>query len=70
MMDFTQTRQPISDFTMPDLSEFMTTQEAATRLGFHIKTNPMMLRNKTLGDIRFGCAWLVSNFTETSISAD
>jgi excisionase family DNA binding protein len=55
---------------MPDLDEFMTTQEAATRLGFHIKTNPMMLRNKTLGDIRFGRAWLVSNFTEPSISAD
>ena len=45
---------------MPDLTEFMTTQEAANKLGFHVKTIPMMLRNKTLDGIRFGRAWLVS----------
>lgn len=45
---------------MPDLNEFMTTQEAAEKLGFHVKTIPMMVRNKTLEGIRFGRAWLVS----------
>lgn len=45
---------------MPDLDEFMTTQETAEKLGFHVKTIPMMVRNKTLAGIRFGRAWLVS----------
>lgn len=45
---------------MPDLSEFMTTQEAAEILGFHVKRIPTMVRNKTLDGIRFGRAWLVS----------
>ncbi|MBI1856037.1 MAG: helix-turn-helix domain-containing protein [Chloroflexi bacterium] len=45
---------------MPDLAEFMTTQEAAKKLGFNVKSIPMMLRNKTLDGIRFGRAWLVS----------
>jgi excisionase family DNA binding protein len=45
---------------MPDLTEFMTTQEASEKLGFHVKTIPMMLRNKTLQGVRFGRAWLVS----------
>lgn len=45
---------------MPDLAEFMTTQEAAKVLGFHVKTIPLMVRNKTLEGIRFGRAWLVS----------
>lgn len=45
---------------MPDLAEFMTTQEAAEKLGFHVKTIPMMVRNKTLEGVRFGRAWLVS----------
>ncbi len=46
--------------TMPDLAEFMTTQEAAKKLGFHVKTIPMMVRNKTLDGVRFGRAWLVT----------
>ena len=46
--------------TMPDLSEFMTTQEAAEKLGFHVKRIPTMVRNKTLDGVRFGHAWLVS----------
>jgi excisionase family DNA binding protein len=45
---------------MPDLAEFMTTQETAKILGFHVKTIPMMVRNKTLEGVRFGRAWLVS----------
>jgi excisionase family DNA binding protein len=45
---------------MPDLAEFMTTQEAAEKLGFHVKRIPTMVRNKTLQGVRFGRAWLVS----------
>jgi excisionase family DNA binding protein len=46
--------------TMPDLNEFMTTQEAAARLGFHVKSVQNMVKNNTLQGIRFGRAWLVS----------
>jgi excisionase family DNA binding protein len=46
--------------TMPDLAEFMTTKEAAKKLGFHVKRIPTMVRNKTLEGVRFGRAWLVS----------
>ena len=60
MMDLTQTRKPISDFIMPDLNEFMTTQEAAEKLGFHVKSVQNMVKNQTLHAIRFGRAWLVS----------
>ena len=59
MTVFTPTRTKAKD-TMPDLAEFMTTQEAAEKLGFHVKTIPMMVRNKTLEGVRFGRAWLVS----------
>ena len=58
-MNFPSTRTKVKD-TMPDLAEFMTTQEAAEKLGFHVKTIPMMVRNKTLEGVRFGRAWLVS----------
>ncbi|GAB4504358.1 MAG: hypothetical protein Fur0043_13520 [Anaerolineales bacterium] len=55
---FNETSSPLK--LMPDLSEFMTTKEAAEVLGFHVKTIPMMVRNKTLEGIRFGRMWLVS----------
>lgn len=45
---------------MPDLKEFMTTKEAAEKLGFHVKRVPTMVRNKTLDGVRFGRVWLVS----------
>ncbi len=54
MKQITQTK------TMPDLAEFMTTQEAAKVLGFHVKRIPTMVRNNTLQGVRFGRAWLVS----------
>ena len=59
MTVFTQKHTYLKN-TMPDLAEFMTTQEAAEKLGFHVKTIPMMVRNKTLEGVRFGRAWLVS----------
>jgi excisionase family DNA binding protein len=46
--------------TMPDLAEYMTTQEAALKLGFHVKSIQNMVKNKTLEGVRFGRAWLVS----------
>jgi len=46
---------PLSEF-----AEFYTTQKAADKLGFHVKTIPMMLRNKTLEGVKFGRSWLVS----------
>ncbi len=45
---------------MPDLAEFMTTQEAAEKLGFHVKSIPKMVRDNVLEGVRFGRAWLVS----------
>lgn len=46
--------------TMPDLTEFMTTQEAAEKLGFHVKSIPKMVRDNVIEGVRFGRAWLVS----------
>ncbi|MCE7883415.1 MAG: DNA-binding protein [Actinobacteria bacterium ATB1] len=45
---------------MPDLAEFMTTQEAARVLGFNVRSIPYMIKTKTLEGVRFGRAWLVS----------
>jgi excisionase family DNA binding protein len=45
---------------MPDIAEFMTTQEAAKALGFNARSIPYMIKTKTLEGIRVGRAWLVS----------
>jgi excisionase family DNA binding protein len=45
---------------IPDLNEFMTTKEAAEKLGFHVKRIPTMVRNKSIEGIRFGRTWFVS----------
>lgn len=50
----------LSIATMPDISEFYTTQEAAEKLGFHVKRIPTMVKNNTLEGIRFGRVWLIS----------
>lgn len=49
-----------SNNTMPDLAEFMTTQEAAEKLGFNARSIPYMIKTKTLEGVRFGRAWLIS----------
>lgn len=49
----------LSIATMPDLNEFMTTQEAAEKLDFHVKSIPKMLRDKILDGERLGRDWLV-----------
>jgi len=60
MIDYTAIERARNNHTMPDLNEFMTTQEAADKLGFHVKSIPKMLRDKILNGERFGRAWLVS----------
>lgn len=45
---------------MPDLEEFYTTQEAADKLGFNVRSIPYMIKNNTLEGRRFGRTWLVS----------
>jgi len=57
--------QEKTSINMPDLNEFMTTKEAARKLGFHVKRIPTMVRNKTLDGVRFGRAWLVSKESVT-----
>lgn len=54
------TRRKTDHQPMPDLNEFMTTKEAADKLGFHVKTIPGMMRERELDGVRFGRAWLVS----------
>lgn len=45
---------------MPDLAEFMTTKEAAKKLGFNVRSIPSMMKDNELDGVRFGRAWLVS----------
>lgn len=46
---------------MPDLAEFYTTQEAADKLGFHVKSVQYMVKNKTLDGVKVGGkTWLIS----------
>ena len=49
-----------TESNMPDLAEFMTTEEAAERLSFHVKSVQNMVKNRTLQAVRFGKVWLVS----------
>jgi excisionase family DNA binding protein len=46
--------------TMPDLNEFMTTKEAAEKLGFNVRSIPTLIKRKTLEGIPFGRSWMVS----------
>ncbi len=61
MMDFTRSRKFKSVLTMPDLAEFMTTQEAAEKLGFHVKSIPKMVRDDVLKGVRFGQSGKIYN---------
>ncbi|MFZ1043220.1 MAG: helix-turn-helix domain-containing protein [Anaerolineales bacterium] len=47
--------------TMPDLAEFMTTEEAAEKLGFHVQSIRNMIRTNKLAGLKIGGkTWLVS----------
>jgi excisionase family DNA binding protein len=50
---------------MPDLSEFMTTRQAAKKLGFNVRSIPYMVKNNTLEGVRVGYLWLVSERSVT-----
>ncbi len=52
-------RTPTSK-TMPDLNEFMTTQNAAETLGFTLQGVSKLIRQEKLIAIRFGKVYLVS----------
>ena len=45
---------------MPDLADYITTEEAAKALGLHIVTVRLFLRYKRLEGIKVGRTWLVS----------
>ncbi len=46
--------------TMPDLAEYMTTQEAALKLGFTIRAVNRLVATKRLEGIRLGRMYLIS----------
>jgi excisionase family DNA binding protein len=45
--------------TMPDLAEFITTQEAAEKLGFTVASVRQLIYKRKLESIRFGRALLI-----------
>ena len=63
MVLVTTIEQPTSkktiDQTMPDLSDFMTTQEAAEKLGYTAASVRNMVYQKKLDGIRFGRSLLI-----------
>jgi len=44
---------------MPDLTNYMTTEDAAKALGFHIEHIRRMLREKDLEGMKIGSMWFV-----------
>ncbi|MBM4423430.1 MAG: helix-turn-helix domain-containing protein [Chloroflexi bacterium] len=44
---------------MPDLKDYMTTEEAAKALGFHVITVRQMVRDGKLEGVKLGPGWLV-----------
>jgi len=54
-MFFTRTKSK----TMPDLAEFMTTEEAASKLGFTVESVRQMVFKKKLESTRFGRSILI-----------
>jgi excisionase family DNA binding protein len=59
MIDFTQSKTTPHNTTMPDLAEFMTTQEAAEKLGYSVASVRNMIYQKKLEGIRFGRSLLI-----------
>ena len=57
-----------SDFAiaMPDLAEFITTQEAADALGFTMQGISKLIRQNKLNAERFGKAYLVSKVSASA----
>jgi excisionase family DNA binding protein len=55
---------------MPDLSDFITTKEAAKALGFHMSSVQKMLKNKVLVGVKVGHTWLISKQSIAEYKAD
>jgi excisionase family DNA binding protein len=51
--------QITSAFIMPDLAEFMTTQDAAKKLGFTVMSVRHLVYKKKIDGIRFGRSLLI-----------
>lgn len=51
---------------MPDLNDYMTTEEAAKALRFHVESIRRMLRDKELEGVKLGPGWLVSRKSVTN----
>ena len=61
MIDHSPTNLARQNKTMPDLNEFMTTEQAADKLDLHIVTIRNMIRTKKLEGVKIGGkTWLVS----------
>ncbi len=45
---------------MPDIKDYVTTEEAAKALKFHVESIRLMVRRGTLEAIKVGPTWLVS----------
>jgi excisionase family DNA binding protein len=64
MMRLTDLSAPYKTTTnpqpMPDLAEFMTVQEVALKLGFHVNHIRRMRREGDLEGIKFGPTWLIT----------
>ena len=59
-MSYTFSRNTSLGLSMPDLADYMTTQETADTLKLHIETVRLFLRYKKLEGIKVGRTWLVS----------
>lgn len=44
---------------MPDLNDYITTQEAAEKLGYHVESIRRMLRDEELDGMKWGKSWFV-----------
>lgn len=55
-----------SDTTMPDLNEFMTTQEAAEKLDLTIRAVNRLVSSKKLEGVRVGRMYLISRVSVKS----
>lgn len=56
----TPRKYPLALAIMPDLSDYLTVQEAAQRLGFHVNHIRRMRRRGDLEAIKVGATWLIT----------
>lgn len=59
MTDFTPSKTLPQDATMPDLEEFLTTEEAAKKLGFTVASVRNLVYKNKLESTRFGRSILI-----------